>query len=443
MALRPAVLKEPSKFHSQTGRVVRVSVGNFLEMYDFMVFGYYAAAIGRAFFPDQSEYASLMKSLMTFGTGYLMRPLGAIVLGAYIDHHGRRKGLLVTLSLMAIGTFSIGCLPGYETLGLAAPLLVVAGRLVQGLSAGVEIGGVSVYLAEIATPARRGFYVAWQSASQQIAVMFAALLGVVLSTALRPEQMLSWGWRIPLLLGSMLVPFVFILRRSLPETEEFLARKERPSTSEIWRTLADNWRLVVLGMMLSTTTTVTFYLITAYMPTYASSVLHLSTRQSMVVTLCVGASNFVWLPLMGFLSDLVGRRPLLTVYSLLALFSAYPILLWLVGDPTFGRLLSVALWFSMIFGSYNGAMVVYLTEIMPAKVRASGFSLAYSLATGIFGGFTPAISAYLIQTTGNRAMPGLWLAFAGAMGLTATALLNRVPKQRRRPVNAVNELPTG
>ena len=264
MALRPAVLKEPSKFHSQTGRVVRVSLGNFLEMYDFMVFGYYAAAIGRAFFPDQSEYASLMKSLMTFGTGYLMRPLGAIVLGAYIDQHGRRKGLLLTLSLMAIGTFSIGFLPGYGTLGLAAPLLVVAARLVQGLSAGVEIGGVSVYLAEIATPARRGFYVAWQSASQQIAVMFAALLGVVLSTALRPEQMLSWGWRIPLLLGSMLVPFVFILRRSLPETEAFLARKERPSTSEIWRTLAGNWRLVVLGMMLSTTTTVTFYLITAY-----------------------------------------------------------------------------------------------------------------------------------------------------------------------------------
>jgi MFS family permease len=179
------------------------------------------------------------------------------------------------------------------------------------------------------------------------------------------------------------------------------------------------------------------------MPTYASSVLHLSTRQSMVVTLCVGASNFLWLPVMGFLSDLVGRRPLLTVCSLLALFSAYPILLWLVADPTFGRLLSVALWFSMIFGSYNGAMVVYLTEIMPAKVRASGFSLAYSLATGIFGGFTPAISAYLIHTTGNRAMPGVWLAFAGAMGLTATALLNRVPKQRRRPVNAVNELPTG
>src|SRR6185295_18618068 len=140
--------------------VVRVSLGNFLEMYDFMVFGYYAAAIGRAFFPTRNEFASLMLSFMTFGTGYLMRPLGAIVLGAYIDHHGRRKGLLLTLSLMAIGTLSIGIMPGYQTIGVAAPLLVLAGRLLQGFSAGVELGGVSVYLSEIAKPGHKGFYVA-------------------------------------------------------------------------------------------------------------------------------------------------------------------------------------------------------------------------------------------------------------------------------------------
>ncbi len=438
-----ARVAQPSKF----GTVVRVSMGNFLEMYDFMVFGYYAAAIGRAFFPNRSEYASLMLSLMTFGTGYLMRPLGALILGAYIDHHGRRKGLLLTLTLMAIGTFSIGCLPGYETLGLLAPLLVVAGRLVQGLSAGVEIGGVSVYLAEIAPPARKGFFVSWQSASQQIAVMFAAVLGIVLSAVLRPEQMQAWGWRIPLLIGSMLVPFLFVLRRSLVETGEFLARPHRPGRREIWRTLAANWRLVVLGMMLSTTTTVTFYLITAYMPTYGSAVLRLSSVQSMVVTLCAGASNFFWLPVMGALSDRVGRRPLLTLFSLLALFTAYPVLYWLVSAPSFARLLGVALWFSMIFGSYNGAMVVYLTEIMPAHVRASGFSLAYSLATGIFGGFTPAVSTYLIHITGNGAMPGAWLSFAGAMGLIATLVLQRVSGSHsvdarvqavRPPVEAAN-----
>jgi MFS transporter, MHS family, citrate/tricarballylate:H+ symporter len=406
------------------GDVVRVSVGNFLEMYDFMVFGYYATGIARAFFPSQSEYASLMLSLATFGSGYLMRPLGALVLGAYLDRHGRRKGLLLTLTLMAVGTLSIGCLPGYRTLGLFAPLLVVAGRLVQGFSAGVEIGGVSVYLAEIAPPGRKGFYVSWQSGSQQAAVIFAAVFGLVLASWLPPEQMLDWGWRIPILAGSMLVPFLLLLRRSLAETEEFLARSGAGPRPAILPTLAANWRLVILGMMLSTTTTVTFYLITAYMPTFGTAILHLSTRESMIVTLCVGVSNLVLLPVMGTVSDRVGRRPPLIAASLAALITAYPALFWLAMQPSFGRLLAVALWFSAIFGSYNGAMVVFLTEIMPADVRASGFSLAYSLATGVFGGFTPTVSTWLVHVTGNRAAPGLWLSFAALMGLTATLLLS-------------------
>jgi MFS family permease len=405
------------------GAVIRVSLGNFLEMYDFMVFGYYAAAIGRAFFPNQNEYASLMLAFMTFGTGYLMRPLGAVVLGAYIDHHGRRKGLLLTLALMAVGTLSIGIMPGYEILGLFAPLLVVVGRLLQGLSAGVEVGGASVYLAEIATPGRKGFFVSWQSGSQQVAVAFAAFLGLILSRTLRPEQMTGWGWRVPLLIGSMLIPFLFLLRRSLEETDEFKARKHRPNASEIWRSLVTNWKLVILGMMLTLTTTVTFYLITAYMPTYGTSVLHLSVTSSMLVTLLVGISNLFWLPVMGALSDRVGRRPLLLLFSTIALLTPYPVLLWLVSMPSFERLLAAALWLSMIFGSYNGAMVVFLTEIMPAHVRVSGFSFSYSLATGIFGGFTPAVSTWLIHATGNSAMPGLWMGFAGLMSLIATLVL--------------------
>src|SRR5437870_8462662 len=177
--------------------VIRVALGNFLEMYDFMVFGYYAAAIGRAFFPTQNEYASLMLSFMTFGTGYLMRPLGAVVLGAYIDHRGRRKGLLLTLLLMAVGTLSIGVMPGYETIGMFAPLLVVAGRMLQGLSAGVEVGGVSVYLSEIATPGRKGIFVSWPSARPPVAVIFAAPIGLALFSTLRSEQITGWGWRAP------------------------------------------------------------------------------------------------------------------------------------------------------------------------------------------------------------------------------------------------------
>src|SRR5262244_2090063 len=417
--------------HNKVGAVVRVSLGNFLEMYDFMVFGYYAAAIGRAFFPTHNEYASLMLSFMTFGTGYLMRPLGAVVLGAYIDHHGRRKGLLLTLLLMAVGTLSIGVMPGYARIGLFAPLLIVAGRMVQGLSAGAEAGGASVYLAEIATPGRKGFFVAWQSGSQQIAVVFAALLGLILSSTLRPEQMAGWGWRVPLLIGSMLIPFLLLLRRSLAETDEFKARKHHLQPREIWRSIVSNWRLVILGMMLSLTTTVTFYLITAYMPTYGTSVLHLPASSSMLVTLLVGLSNLCWLPIMGALSDQIGRRPLLLVFSTMALLTPYPLLFWLVSDPSFGRLLLAALWLSMIFGSYNGAMVVFLTEIMPADVRVSGFSFSYSLATGIFGGFTPAVSTWLIHTTGNPAMPGAWMALAGLMSLIATLALTSRAFERR------------
>src|SRR5260221_11382991 len=193
--------------------VVRVSSGNFLEMFDFMVFGYYASSIGRTFFPNENAFASLMLALMTFGVGFLMRPIGAVILGAYIDRFGRRAGLILTLSLMAIGTLLIACLPGYAVIGVAAPIVILISRLVQGFSAGVELGGVSVYLSEIATPGRKGFYVSWQSASQQAAVMFAAVLGIVLTTSLSPAQMTRWGWRIALLAGCTLLPFLFFMRR--------------------------------------------------------------------------------------------------------------------------------------------------------------------------------------------------------------------------------------
>jgi metabolite-proton symporter len=402
--------------------VVRVASGNFLEMYDFMVFGYYASAIARAFFPQKSEFASLMLSLMTFGAGFLMRPLGAIVLGAYIDHHGRRRGLLVTLGLMSVGTLSIAVVPGYERIGLAAPILVVLGRLLQGLSAGAELGGVSVYLSEIATPKNKGFYVSWQSGSQQVAVAFAALLGVGLARWLSPDEMTAWGWRVPLLVGCTIVPLLFLIRRSLTETDAFLARVTRPKVPEILRSLARSWRTVLLGLLLVTMSTVSFYTITAYTPTFGREVLRLSATASLVVTLCVGISNLLWLPVMGALSDRVGRRPLLAASTVLMLLTAYPTMAWLVDGPSFARLLAVELWLSFLYASYNGAMIVFLTELMPLDVRTVGFSLAYSLATAVFGGFTPAISTWLIHETGNRAMPGVWVSAAALCGLVATAL---------------------
>ncbi|MHA7680094.1 tricarballylate/proton symporter TcuC [Cupriavidus sp. PET2-C1] len=409
--------------------VFRVVSGNFLEMYDFMVYGFYAAAIAKTFFPSGNEFASLMLSLATFGAGFLMRPLGAIILGAYIDHHGRRKGLIMTLVLMALGTLLIACVPGYASIGVAAPLLVLAGRLLQGFSAGVELGGVSVYLAEIAKPGKKGFYVAWQSASQQVAVIFAGLLGVVLHSMLSPEEMGEWGWRVPFLIGCLIVPFLFLIRRSLEETEEFKTRKHRPSINEIYRSMLENWRIIVAGCMMVVMTTVSFYMITAYTPTFGKNVLKLDDVDNLIVTMCVGLSNFIWLPLMGALSDRVGRKPLLVIFTILTLLTAYPAVSWLVAEPSFSRLLMVELWLSFLYGSYNGAMVVTLTEVMPPAVRTAGFSLAYSLATALFGGFTPAISTYLIHSTGNKAAPGLWLMFAAACGLIATLVIFRGGRQ--------------
>jgi MHS family citrate/tricarballylate:H+ symporter-like MFS transporter len=410
--------------------VIRVSSGNFLEMYDFFVFGYYAKAIGQAFFPTGSEFAQLMLAFMTFGAGFLMRPLGGVLLGAYIDHHGRRAGLMLTLGLMAIGTLSIALVPGYATLGVLAPVIVVIGRLIQGFSAGVELGGVSVYLSEIATPGHKGFYVSWQSGSQQVAVILVALLGVWLSTMVSPADMLQWGWRIPFLVGCLIIPLLFILRSSLQETEEFEQRRKstrHPSPREILLRVVQNWPIVIIGMLMVTMTTVSFYFITAYTPTFGREVLKLGDIDSLIVTLCVGISNLFWLPVMGALSDRIGRQPILIVFTVLMLLTAYPALSWLVGAPSFSRLLIVELWLSFLYGSYNGAMVVALTEVVPVYVRTSGFAIAYSLATALFGGFTPAISTFLIQETGNRAVAGLWLMFAAACGLAAALLAWRVP----------------
>jgi MHS family citrate/tricarballylate:H+ symporter-like MFS transporter len=411
--------------HSRFGAVLRVTSGNFLEMFDFFLFGFYATSISKAFFPATSEFASLMLTFGTFGAGFLMRPLGAILLGAYIDRVGRRKGLIVTLALMALGTVLIAFVPGYATIGLLAPLLVLTGRLFQGFSAGVELGGVSVYLSEMATPGHKGFYVSWQSASQQLAIMVAAAIGYGLNVTMAPAQIADWGWRIPFFIGCMIVPLIFFIRRSLQETEEFLARKHRPDAREIFRSMIENWGTVIAGMMLVVMTTTSFYLITVYTPTFGKSVLKLSGTDSLIVTFCVGVSNFFWLPVMGALSDRIGRRPILTAFTILTLLTVYPSLSWLVSAPTFPKMLMVELWLSFLYGSYNGAMVVALTEVMPVNVRTPGFSLAYSLATALFGGFTPAVSTWLIKLTGDKGAPGFWMMFAAACGLAGTLILYR------------------
>src|ERR1700761_7311409 len=351
-AMPPTTTSEPPVIKSRIGAILRATSGNFLEQFDFFLFGFYASAIAKAFFPAQNETAALLNAFGVFWLGALMRPVGAIVLGAYIDRIGRRQGLIVTLGIMAIGTVVIAFCPTYATIGIAAPVIVLIGRLLQGFSAGVELGGVSVYLAEISTPGNRGFYTSFQSASQQVAIFVAAILGFVLSETMPADMIAAWGWRIPFFVGCLIIPFIFVLRRTLEETPEFLAMKKHPTTSEVFASAAANWKIIVLGMMIAVLTTTTFYFVPVYTPTFGKSVLKLSTQDALLVTLLVAVTNFIWNPVGGALSDRIGRKAVLLPIATLSLVTAYPTLHWLVAAPTFGKMLAVEMMFSFYFGIY-------------------------------------------------------------------------------------------
>ncbi|MCU4487893.1 MFS transporter [Acinetobacter ursingii] len=410
---------------SRLRAIFNVTSGNFLEQYDFFLFGLYAKAIGETFFHSDSSYAALMKTFLIFAVSFLMRPIGALVLGPYVDRIGRRKGLMVTLSIMAVGLLLIALTPDYATLGFAATALIFIGRLAQGFSAGVELGGVSVYLSEIAEPHNRGFMTSWQSASQQVAVIFAATLGYVVSLAFTKAQVDAWAWRIPFFVGCAIIPFIFWLRKSLQETEAFASRKEHPTTRQILSTLAANWKIVLIGMSMVATTTTMFYFITVYTPTYGKEVLHLTTAESLIATVMVGASNFILLPIGGYLSDKFGRKPLLITTTTLIFITAYPLLSWLTQNISLSHMLMALLWLSLLYSFYNGALVVSLTEMMPSSVRIAGFSVAYSLATSVFGGLTPMIATYLVEQSGSKSMPAFWLMFAAIVSLIATLIVFR------------------
>jgi len=406
--------------------VIRAASGNFLELYDYLVYVYFASYIARAFFPNRSEFISLMSALVVYGVAAIARPFGAVILGSYMDRKGRRKGLILSLSLMAVGTTSLAITPSYATIGFLAPLIIVAGRLVQGFSLGVEAGGVNVYLAEIATPGNRGFYCAWQGASQALGVIAATGLGVVLIAMLSSEEMQAWGWRIPLIAGCLIIPILFWLRRSLTETDVFLHSSHARSTMEILRILGEHWPIVAVGCLMTILNTTMFYFVNGYTPTFGASALHLDPLGTFVVTLIVSMASFVLLPVGGAISDRIGRWPMAIAMPLLILATAYPAMSWLVVSPSFSRLLLVEMWLAFLYAMYAGTLVPLLAEVMPAKVRSSGYAIILSLANGLFGTFTPAISTFVIQMTGNRASPALWLSAAAAVSLAAALAARRL-----------------
>jgi len=419
-----ATTSQPPQIKSRIGAILRATSGNFLEQFDFFLFGFYAPLIAKAFFPSQDETAALLNTYGVFWLGALMRPVGAIVLGAYIDRIGRRLGLIVTLAIMAMGTIFIAFCPTYATIGVAAPVIVLIGRLLQGFSAGVELGGVSVYLSEIATPGNRGFYTSFQSSSQQVAIFVAAIIGFALNAMMPAAMIEQWGWRIPFFIGCLIIPVIFVLRRTLEETPAFLAMKKHPSTKEVFSSAAVNWKIILLGMMLAAMTTVTFYFVTVYTPGFGKE-LKLSAQDSLLVTLMVAVTNFIWNPVGGALSDRIGRRPVLLAITALSFVTAYPALMWLAAAPTFGKLLTVGMMFSCYFGVYSGTMLGALVEIVPAHVRTTCFSLAFSLAAALFGTATPFVATKLIALTGDKAAPSFWLMCAAASGFIAAMVIYR------------------
>jgi MHS family citrate/tricarballylate:H+ symporter-like MFS transporter len=419
---------------AKMGAVIRAASGNFLELYDYLVYLIYATYVANAFFPTNSEFTSLMLALMTYGIASLARPFGALVLGSYSDRKGRRKGLILSLSLMAVGTASIAFTPGYMTIGLFAALFVTIGRLIQGFSLGVESGGVNIYLVEIATPGNRGFYGAWQGASQALGVVAAAAVGVVLTVLISGDQMKDWGWRVPFLIGCAIIPIIFWLRGSLQETEVFKKSRHAQSTGEVMRILLEHWPIVAVGVLLQVFNTTSFYFVGTYTAIFGSQVLHLAPAENLMVAFLVGISSFALLPIFGALSDRIGRWPQAISAPLVMILTAYPMMSWLVAAPSFTRLLLFGLWLSFLYAIYAGTLVPLITEIMPAKVRTSGFAIVISIANGIFGTFTPAISTLLIQMTDNRAAPALWLSAAAAVSFVAAVSARRfAPKPVLQP----------
>ncbi len=415
----------PAERRDKMKAVIRAASGNFLELYDFLVYAFFANYIARAFFPADNEFTELMRALGVYGAASIARVFGAVILGSYMDRAGRRAGLILSLSLMAVGTVSLAITPSYATIGVLAPVIITLGRLIQGFSLGVEAGGVNVYLAEIATPKNRGFYCAWQGGSQALGVMCATGLGVLLTATLSMEQMQSWGWRVPLIAGCLIIPILFWLRRSLQETEVFEKSTHARSTGEILRILGEHWQVVTIGVLFTILNTTMFYFVNTYTALYGS-LLRLDPLGNFTVALAVGTLSFLLLPIAGAISDRIGRQLLLISVPLLVIATSYPAMSWLVAAPSFTRLLIVQSWLAILYAMYAGTLVPFIVEIMPAKVRSSGYAIILSLANGLFGTFTPFIATFLIRTTGNYASPGYWLSAAAVLSLLAAFAVRRL-----------------
>jgi len=405
--------------------VAATVIGNALEFYDFVTYAFFAVYIGKAFFPASTPLGSLLMSVAVFGVGFVSRPLGGVLIGSYADRAGRKPAMLLTIALITVGTLGLAATPSYDSIGIAAPIIVVICRLVQGLALGGEVGPSSAFLIESAPSHQRGMYGSWQLASQGAAGFVAGLFGMALTSSLTPAELQAWGWRVPFAVGLLLIPLAVYLRREMPET---LEHAPAPASGGQPVRLGSHKRLIVLSILAVLGGTVSTY-VGNYMTTYAITTLKFAPTIAMAATVVGGLSTVVFALLGGWLSDRVGRRPVMLVPRLLAALLSYPAFLLLVEWKTPAALFAVTVLLGALTALSGAASLVAIPELFPRRLRAIGMSIAYAVGVALFGGTTQFVVTWLIGATGNPASPALYVT---ATSLLAAVGMYLLPEGRNR-----------
>ena len=400
--------------------VISCAIGNFFELFDFTIYGYFAVAIARAFYPS----GSMFSTFATFGAAFLMRPVGAIVLGAYGDRMGRRAALVVTIGLMAAATGFTGLIPSYQSIGVWAPILLLLCRLMQGFSTGGEWGGAAAFLVEYAPPGKRGLIGSMQQFSTQIGSLSGSLSAALLASSLSEADFYAWGWRIPFVIGFVLGPIGYYLRRKVAETPAFertvesrnVARSPLGTAIREYRIpMLQAFGLSIIGCMANFTFVI-------YLVNYAINTMKLPPGSALACAVCSGLIVVTLTPIVGLLSDRIGRRPMILACAVLNLIFDYPLFVLAINGGSFATLL-MALACNAVFQSmYTGTIPSILAEMFPTRVRYTGLSVSYGFAVVLFGGFAPLVSTWLVATTGNPLAPAFYIMIGGA--LSAAAILS-------------------
>jgi MFS transporter, MHS family, proline/betaine transporter len=416
-------------------QIAAAVIGNALEWYDFIVFGFFAVIISRLFFPTDSQYASLLFTTATFGVGFFMRPVGGILIGIYADRRGRKAALLVVIASMTVAIALIAFAPTYAAIGIGAPLIIVVARLLQGFSAGGEFASATAFLIESAPAGRRGFYGSWQMVGQGLAVLIGAILGAVLTKTLSPEAIDGWGWRIPFLFGLVIGPVGLYIRNSLAETQAFLQSDQTSQSRTAGRrVLASHIKQILACFGIVVSGTISFYVILVYIPTFARSQLQLPLDQAFLAQAIGLACEVALIPICGALSDRIGRKPVMIASLLLSLVVTYPLFMWVSSSPSFSRLLVMQVVLCSVFGIGNGPVSTALGEQFPTRVRSTALAIGYNVAVMLFGGFAPFFVTWLIHATGTPIAPAFYLMFGAAVGLFAVLFLTERAGERQLAV---------